>query len=196
MMSFAELKEQLIAKGVPAEVADTVAAGKLAATMIANSKTIAAERSAVEVSSPTNRNGLPAVLRKGAKGSLIPCCETRMAVLLPAAESKKTKAEFGPSIVLHFAEHLNERGYIAPQDIWIGGQSSASIVGPEQSGAWQFAELIATAEDVRYFVRYNEKDDAEELPREEWLEEVYNQCREFADDVKTVRDSSGRARRR
>jgi hypothetical protein len=119
-----------------------------------------------------------------------------MVVLLPAAESKKTKAEFGPSIVLHFAEHLNERGYIAPQDIWIGGQSSASIVGPEQSGAWQFAEMIAKADDVRYFVRYNEKDDAEELPREEWLEEVYNQCREFADDVKTVRDSSGRARRR
>jgi len=195
MMTFAELKEQLIAKGVPAEVADTVAAGKLAEMMTTNSKTIREERSAVITG--TNKNGLPAVLRKGAKGSLVPCCETRMAVLLPAAESKKTKAEFGPSIVLHFAEHLNERGYIAPQDIWIGGQSSASIVGPEQSGAWQFAEMIANSlDDVRYFVRYDDKSDAEELPREEWLEEVYNQCREFADDVKTVRDSSGRARRR
>ena len=196
MMTFDELKAQLIASGVPESVADSVAASKLADMMTKNTQTIQADRQAVQHG--TNKNGLPCVLKKGAKGTLVPCCESAMVVLLPSAEyaKGKVKTEYGPSIVLHYAEHLNERGYIAPGDVWVGGQSSASIQPPEQSGAWQMAGLLAKSEGLRYFVRLSLTEDASELPAEEWLEEVYNQCREFADDVKAVRSSTGIATRR
>ena len=196
MMTFDELKAQLIEQGVPAAVADTVAAGKLADMMTRNTQTIQADRAAVQHG--TNKDGLPCVLRKGAKGTLVPCCESAMVVLLPSAEyaKGKVKTEYGPSIVLHYREHLNERGYIAPNDVWVGGQSSASIQPPEESGAWQMAELLAKSEGLRYFVRLSLSEDANELSAEEWLDEVHNQCREFADDVKAVRSSTGVATRR
>ena len=188
MITFAELKAQLIEQGAPAEVADTVAASKLAEMMTRNTAQAAAERNAVQTG--INADGLPCVLRKGKSGALLPCCPVPMVVLKPAAPSKTTGAEYGPSLKLHFTEHVSQWGKVEPKDHWVGGQSTASTEPPEVSGTWQLALLLSKSEGMRYFSLEKEGEPAVEMTAVEWLEEVQSQCTEFADDITAVRSSA------
>lgn len=198
MMSFEALKAELIAAGVPEAAADAAAASRLAEMMTKASQDAQKERS--DVMTGTNEHGLPCVMKRSKrKATLSPCCESKMAVLCPGGSSIKAgkKTEYGPRLVLHFAEYVTESGYVAPANVMASAGSSSSICKPEESAAWQFAGVVFADQSIRLFFQHEDGKEAEELiDRDAWLNMVNEEISLFYDDIRAVRSSGVASRRR
>lgn len=189
MMTFDELKAQLIASGVPETVADTVAAGKLAEMMTRNAERSKADRDAVAYG--VNDSGIQCPLKRGRKGSLLPVCDAPTAVFRAFSTKSKAKTEFGPVLRVHFREHVSDSGYVQPEPLWIPSQSSASIEPAENSACWQALEMVAATPGMRFAIQDREGAKARTIDTaEEWLDECRAALMEFAGDLKAIR--SGR----
>ena len=197
-MTFEELKAKLIALGTPEAAADAAAASHLAELMTKASQDAQKERTAVMTG--TNEHGLPCVLKRSSrKATLSPCCESKMAVLCPGSSSVKAgkKTEYGPRLVLHFAEYVTESGYVAPANVMASAGSSSSVCRPDESAAWQFAGVIHADQSIRLFIQHEDNQPAvEHTDREDWLSTVQEEISLFYDDIAAVRSSAGVATRR
>jgi hypothetical protein len=149
-----------------------------------------AKASAEKVVNDYNQHGLPGIVKRppasSKSGASYVCCAEMMATITAGGSNAKT--EFGPNVILHFVERSTNSG-ISPKPANFSAGSSSSNCRPEESAAWQAADLIHST-GCRLFITGENGEDkpaAEYTDRDEWLDEVRAIITEFYFTLETAK---------
>lgn len=197
--TIAELAAEFTLQGCPAEKAWELA-GK---QFDEQSKRIVEfhETQAKQSLKGSTQDGIPCGMVKTSRGTFVPVVSECCAILVEGSSNKQGTV-FGPKLRTYLKQYATSVG-ASPVPIDLTAGSSSSTCEPDQTSAWQFAELIANKLDCRLFVREAKQakdrtvtyEAIEYTDRAKWLEIVRDEITLFFGEIAEVKAKSTAKRR-
>lgn len=151
------------------------------------------EQQAKQNSRGTTPDGIPCDMVRTSRGTLVPVVSECCAILVEGSSNKQGTG-FGPKLRTYLKQYATSVG-ASPAPIDLTAGSSSSICDPDQTSAWQFAEMLAIKTDCKLFIREvvigKDKSESyvakEYTDRQEWLTIVRDEITLFFDEVAEAR---------